>query len=578
MLPAHIRAWHDYVEREPEKHCSDVKQLKRMIEELLARDDVWYDDTDVELFIGFCRLFRHKDGRWAGQSLELSIEQRYIVACVFGIKTHDPELDMTVRYFTELVLFVARKWGKSLFISAIAAFMLMLDGEHGAQVWCLATVRTQAAIVYDNTKALMMSSEDITPPNDPRRHWRTKRDRDNSEMLIFPATNSYMKAGGKNSENQDGLSPHCFVIDECHAVKDRNTYDVFSSATGARTQPLGVIISTFGFVREGIFDSVLKRCEDRLAGKSDERLFPMIFRIDTADKPEDRSCWIKANPGIPEARPTMRYLEAEYQKAQQDPAQMPSVLAKHFNRASGTSVAYFDLHQVDPCAADMSVDVLRNRYAVGGVDLSETTDLCCASALVPLDGSLHLFQRYFIARNRIEQSAKRDRMAYESFVSTGAADPLHDSLLHICDGSFVSRKDVADWFSMLARDYGVTFWKIGADRWHLADFIEDMEIAGFPREGKDGVGVVFEVAQGAKTLSEPMKETRVIFNDRKMVFSRHNGLFRWCVTNTAAKIDENANIQPDKRASRARIDGYSSYLMAYVAYKKVQDDFAVYQP
>lgn len=577
-LPEHIKAWHDYVEAEPEKHCEDIKQLKRMIEELLARDDVWYDDTDVQLFIEYCRLFRHKDGRWAGEPFELSIEQRYIAACVFGIKTYDEELGMTVRYFTELVLFVARKWGKSFFISAIAGYMLQLDGEMGAQVWCLATVRTQAAIVYENTKALLQSSEELTPPDNPRKYWRTKRDRDNSEMLLFPATNSYMKAGGKNSENQDGLSPHCYVIDECHAIKDRNTYDVFTSATGARAQPLGVIISTFGFVREGIFDSILKRCEDRLAGKSDERLFPMIFRIDPDDDPDDRSCWIKANPGIPEARPTMRYLEQEYQKALQDPAQMPSVLAKHFNRASGTSVVYFDLHTVDQCATDMSVDMIRNKYAVGAADLAETTDLCCASALVPFDGKLHLFQRYFIARNRIEQNSKQDKMAYESFTSTGASDPLNDKLLHICEGSFVNRKDVADWFAMLAREYGVTFWKIGADRWHFADFVEEMALAGFPAEDKDEIGVVFEVPFGAKTLSTPMKETKALFDDRVVVFSRHNGLFRWCVSNTAARVDVNKNIQPDKRASRARIDGYTSFLMAYIAYKKVADDFKVYQP
>lgn len=576
-LPGYIREWHELVEREPERFCEDIKQLKAMIEGLLARDDIWYDDTDVEAFIEFARLFRHKEGRWAGSPLELSIEQRYVVACVFGLKTYDEELDLEVRYFTELVLLVGRKWGKSLFISSLAAWMLMADREPSAQVWCLATKKAQAAIVYDNTKALLESSEVMTPPDNPRKYWRTKRDRDNTEMILFPATKSYMKPGGRNSQTQDGLNPHCYVIDECHAITDRNTYDVFTSATGARTQPLGIIISTFGFVRESIFDSILKRCEDRLAGKTQERLFPMVFRIDKHDDPTDRSCWIKANPGLREARPTMRWIEGEYQKALADPAQLPSFLAKHLNRAASSSVVYFNLHEVDQCATDMSIDMIRDTYAVGGIDASETTDLTCATALVPKGGRLYIFQRYFIAEQRIEQNSKQDQMAYESFTRTNAEDPIHAELLKICLGSMVATEDIAAWFQWLAEEFSVTFWKIGADRWHYNEVSKNLVEVGFMPEGSDGCGVTFSIPWGQKTLSEPMKQTRVLFKDKVFAFSRHNGLLRWCVTNVSAKVDANNNVMPDRRASKARIDGYASLLAAYVAFTKVKDDFEIYQ-
>jgi len=578
-LPEYIKSWHDYVEREPKKHCKDIKQLKKLIENLLKNSKVFYDDTDVEAFIDFCKLVKHKEGRWAGQPFELSIEQKYISACIFGFKIYDIELEMDVRYFKELILFVARKWGKSTFISAIADFLLMADGEPAAQVWCLATMKTQAAIVYEAAKSFLQTSDVLTPKDNPRKHWRTKRDKDNSEMILFPATNSYMKAGSKNSEGQDGLNPHGVVIDELHAIKNRNTYDVFSSAQGARAQPLNVIISTFGFVREGIFDSIFKRCQKVLSGKSKERVFPMIFRIDDDDDPADRKCWIKANPGNEEARPTTSYLEGEYQKAVEDPAQMPSFLAKHLNRASSLSVIYFDLLMVDKCAIDMDMDIIQDAYAVGAADLSETTDLCCASALIPKNGKLHLFQKYFIARQRLEQNSKADKMAYESFCHTGAQDILNDELMYICEGSMVSRKDVTQWFVELTEKYGVVFWKTGGDRWHFKDWSEDMQMNGFPIEDKDGRGVMFEVAMGPKSLSEPMKESKALFEDGIIQFSRHNGLFRWCTTNTAAKITPaNNEIQPDKAKSNGRIDGYVSFLMSYVAYKKVKDMFDEYQP
>jgi len=577
-VPQYIADWHDYVEREPEKHGKDIKKLKKLIEKLLKSKSVWYDPIDVDAFIDYCRLVKHREGRWAGQSLELSIEQKYIAACIFGFKMYDEELAMEVRYFRELVLFVARKWGKSTFISAVADFLLMADGEPAAQVWTLATQKQQASIVYEAAKAFLQSSDILTPANNPRKHWRTKRDKDNSEMILHPASGSYMKAGSKNSQSQDGLNPHGVVIDELHAIKDRNTYDVFSSAMGARAQPLTVIISTFGFVREGIFDSILERCQKVLSGKSKERLFPMIFRIDDDDDPANPSCWIKANPGIPEGRPTMSYLKGEYQKAVEDPAQLPSFLAKHLNRASGTSVVYFDLQKVDKCAIDMDLSMIQDRYAVGGVDLAETTDLCCATAIIPLNGKLHVFQKYFIARQRIEQNSKADKMAYETFTRTSAAEPLNKELLQICEGAMVRKSDVTAWFVELATTYQVTFWKIGYDRWHGGDWVDEMEVNGFPKEDSNERGVTFPVAQGAKSLSAPMKETRVLFEDKIIQFSRHNGLFRWCVTNTAAKIDANNNIQPDKAKSRARIDGYVSFLMAYIAYKKALDLFEEYQP
>lgn len=110
----YIKDWHEYIESKPKNHGKDIKLLKKLIEKLLKSKTVFYDNTDVEAFVNFCKLVKHREGRWAGLPLELSIEQKYIAACIFGFKMYDTELNMVVRYFRELVLFVARKWGKAL--------------------------------------------------------------------------------------------------------------------------------------------------------------------------------------------------------------------------------------------------------------------------------------------------------------------------------------------------------------------------------------------------------------------------------------------------------------------------------
>lgn len=579
-LPGYIADWHNYIEREPNKHGEDIKKLRRLVERILKKKDVWYDPEPVERFIAFCRTMRHKEGRWAGSPFEPSVEQKYLAACVFGIKTRDKELKREVRYFREVILLVARKFGKSLFISAIAAYMLLSDREAAPQVWCLATQKTQASIVYKNARDMLLTSKVLTPPNRPGLIWYTRRDTDNAEMIVSPLNGGYMKAGSKNSKGQDGLNPSCFIIDELHAITDRNTYDVFSSAQGARTQPLGVIISTFGFERENIFDSVYERCRKVLDGKTrGSRVFPMIFRIDDDDEPEDRSCWIKANPGIPEARPTMSYLEGEYQKAVEDPAQMPSFLAKHLNRAINAAGAYFDVRDINACACEMTEADYRGRYGVGGVDLAETTDLCCATAMFPYGGKLYLIQRYFIAEARIDQNSKTDKMAYRSFVNTGAPDPMNNELIQICPGPMVRKSDVTAWYDELTYKYGVIFWSIGYDRWHGGDWIDEMEQHGYPKQDNEGRGITFPVAMGARSLSTPTKEFRSLLQDRIIQYSRYNGLLRWCLGNTNVEIDASNEIRPVKGRgnARKRIDGFVSALLAYMAYKQRCELFKEYQ-
>ena len=167
-------------------------------------------------------------------------------------------------------------------------------------------------------------------------------------------------------------------------------------------------------------------------------------------------------------------------------------------------------------------------------------------------------------------------MAYEVSLDQ-CRGPIHAELLKIYLGSMVATEDIAGMVPVLAEEFSVTFWKIGADRWHYNEKSKNLAEVGFMPEDREGVGVTFSIPWGSYTLSEPMKQTRVLFKDKVFAFSRHNGLLRWCVTNVSAKVDANNNVMPDRRASKARIDGYASLLAAYVAFTKVKDDFEIYQ-
>jgi phage terminase large subunit-like protein len=140
---------------------------------------------------------------------------------------------------------------------------------------------------------------------------------------------------------------------------------------------------------------------------------------------------------------------------------------------------------------------------------------------------------------------------------------------------------VIEWFLRLATEFEIIFWRIGYDKWSAKGWVDGMTQNGFKPAtvtDKKVDGQLLIVRQGAQTLSGPMKETRALIQDGKLLYSRHNGLFRWCVNNTRAIIDSNNNVRPDKAKSTGRIDGYSSFLDAYVAYKTCADLFNEYQP
>ena len=81
---------------------------------------------------------------------------------------------------------------------------------------------------------------------------------------------------------------------------------------------------------------------------------------------------------------------------------------------------------------------------------------------------------------------------------------------------------------------------IGYDPWSSTYWVEEMEEAGF---------TMIEVRQGAKTMSNPMKQLEGDLID-KVVNYNNNPILKWCLTNTAVKRDDNDNIRPVKGSNK----------------------------
>ena len=376
--------------------------------------------------------------------------------------------------------------------------------------------------------------------------------------LYFPATASTFEALASDSNTLDGLNSHAVIIDELHAIKDRNLYEVMKQSTSSRRQPLVVMITTAGMVRESVFDEMYElACKIADGLETDPTFLPILYELDSRDEWTDPTKWQKANPGL---GPIKKYktLADFVHRAKIKPEDLPGVLCKDFNIREVSAAVWLSY---DAIKSDLRFELqdVYNTYALGGCDLSATTDLTCATLLIRKaeDPIVYVLQQYFLPEKRVEHLEEKNtnEAPYRKWADRG--------LLTICTGNRVNYSDVTAWFCQMRDEWKIDAIKVGYDRALAGYWVDEMTSNGFDMEA---------VAQGPYTWSQPMREMGAAL-EAKQVNYNGNPILVWCLTNTAVKKSGLNNIQPVKITDKRRIDGAVSLLNAWVMYVKYFEDF-----
>jgi phage terminase large subunit-like protein len=520
---------------------------KKIIKDLQRNDWEWeYNHKKALYCINFIEKYcKHSKGRLGGCPFILELWQKALLSVLFGF-VH--KID-GVRKYRELVFIVARKNGKSALASAIGLYMLIADGEAGAEVVSCATKKDQAKIIWSESKRMVKKSPTLS-----------KRIKCLVAELTSEFNDGSFKPLSSDSNTLDGLNVHCSIIDELHAIEDKNLYDVIIDGMTAREQPLSIIITTAGTVREGIFDIKYQECEDILKAfegigdYEDERTLPIIYELDSRDEWIDEKCWQKANPALGTIK-SYEQLKDKVNKAKSNLLLVKNLLCKDFNLRETTIESWLTWEQLNN-QATFELDKVGVTYAIGGVDLSSSVDLTSACILfrVPNDDNVYYHHMYWLPENLLEQRVNEDKIHYDIWVQRG--------LMRLCEGNEVHPKYITEWFKELEYEHGITLLWCGYDGWSAKYWVEEME-QQFGKCVMDGCAVI----QGKKTLSSPMKHLQSDLENKKINY-QNNDLTKWCLTNVSVDIDKNNNIQPIKpRNPRKRIDGVASMLNAYVIYR-----------
>ena len=493
-----------------------------------------FDEARASRPIAFIERFcKHSKGEWAGQSISLELFQKAYIQALYGFI----ERSSGCRQYRESFFLVGRKNGKSTLLAGLALYMLTSDGEGGAEVYSTATKYEQACLLFDEAHNMIKQSPALA------RHFRKRK----SDLYYEPAMSKFQPLA-RNSDTLDGLNASFVIMDELHGVKDRNLYEVMRQSQSARRQPLMIMITTAGTVRECIFDDMYSYAAGVADGAiTDPHFLPILYELDDRSEWTDPAAWIKANPALGAIK-KLDDLTAKVERAKQNRNELSGVLCKEFNVRETVKTAWLSFDDINNETA-FDLEAFRGAYCIGGVDLSITTDLTAASLLLMKRGDdrKYIVQMYWLPADRLAERVQQDKIPYDKWFDHG--------LLRLCAGNSINYSDVTAWFTETVKQYELFPAWVYYDSYSARYFVEEMQMQGFN---------MVRCIQGAKTLSLPMQMLGADLQAHKVIYN-NNPVLKWCLTNTGVQTDRNGNIVPIKNQSpKQRIDGTAALLDCYV--------------
>lgn len=520
--------------------------------------DSWFDPARAERAIGFIEeMLTHVEGALAKRPFKLNRWQKASIANLFGWvrrlpMTHIAAPGAIVRRFREMLLYIARKNGKTPLVAAIANCVMFLDGEMGAQGYLLAGEKEQAGLLFRQVKGQIENDEALLA-----RATVYGGDAGTQRRIVYRETNGFLVVQSADAETKHGGTSHFVAIDELHVQPDRDLVDALrtSFASENRVQPLFVMLTTADFDRPSICNEVYDyACKVRDGVIEDPAFLPVIFEADRNDDWKDPRVWAKANPNL-NISVNLEYLQRECRRAQEQPAYENTFKRLHCNMRTEQDVRIIPLDAWDKCTQKIDLQTFRGQRCYGGLDLSSREDLSSFTLLFP-GNKPALITFSWCPEDRVRSRAKK-RVPYDVW----ARD---ERFLIATAGNRIDHRAIREKIVELGQMF--TIEEIGYDPREATEIVQNLQDA-------DGFTMV-EVSQNFGSMSAPTKDliSRV---KSEQIIVQENPVLRWAASNTAVhftgrvpvgeNIDEFLDkipIMPSKQRSADKIDPITSAVIA----------------
>lgn len=500
----------------------------------------------------------HTEGPKAPSAIELELWQRAMISAIFGIVDENG-----YRQFREILLVVGRKNGKSLLAAAIANYVFRVDGGFGSRVYCLAPKLEQADIIYNDVWAMITLDPEWQKARDHCNIKNKQMVKINDDSMLakrrvgdisIAGTNSTVKKLAFSAQRSDGFNPSLCVCDEVASWsgdKGLKQYEVMKSGMGARTEPLLLSCTTSGYINDSIYDELIKRSTRFLLGDSKERrLLPLLYMIDDLEKWNDIGELAKSNPNLGVSI-SVDYLLEEIAIAEGSLSKKVEFITKYCCLKQNSSAAWLAAQTVEAASGPpLSLDDFRGSYCVGGIDLSQTTDLTACCVVIEKGGELYVFSKFFLPSEKIQEATERDGVPYSIYIQRGFLTPSGDN--------FVDYRDCLNWFNQLVERYEIYPLQVGYDRYSAQYLVNDMRQYGYHMD---------DVFQG-DNLYPVILETEGLLKDGKIRIG-DNDLLKAHLLNAAVKMNtERGRGKLVKLNPSLHIDGTAALLDAMTVRQK----------
>jgi phage terminase large subunit-like protein len=508
--------------------CRETKlAIERHVRDL-DRKDIYFDVNAASRAIKFFSFLKHSKGRnFAGKEFELADWQEFIIYSLFGWKNLDGSRRFRMSY-TE----VAKKNGKTTLAAGIGLYMMVADGEPGAEIYSAATQRDQAKLVFNEARNMVRTSKDLSGMITVFTH-----------NLHIEETFSKFEAISSDYDSFEGKNPYCCIVDEYHAHKDSLLFDNIRAATVARNQSLIWVITTAGFNREGPCYKFRKICKDILEGKMiDDGLFTIIFTQDSEDEWDKPSMWVKSNPNL-NISVLEAALTAEFNSAKNSSSGAVGFKTKNLNIWTDSAMQWIPDEMWRKC--DLGKVDFTGKTVYGALDLSTVIDLSCFgfSWEENREGKtiVNTFKMFFIPEDTLQERCRKDHVSYDIWV--------RDGFIISTPGNVIDYDYIRAFIKKIASVCKIK--NIQFDRFNSSQLVIQLQDDGFE---------MVPFGQGYVSMSAPTKELE------KMVLNQElnhmgNPVMRWMNGNVFIRIDPAGNYKIDKSKSSEKVDGMVTLVM-----------------
>jgi phage terminase large subunit-like protein len=499
------------------KSCEAIQLACKRYKEWFTRDDIYFDKDDVEQKIRVVSRLKHFTGKHNHQPFILLPWQQFCVANIFGWKYKRNNLRVTRNVF----IMISRKAGKTAFASALGILCAIADNENGAEVELVANSRQQAKIAFDITSNFCESVD--------TKGKIFKRYRD---TILIEKTKSKIQILSSDAMGNDGYNSSCFVLDEFHAAKNWDLYNVMKSSQGMREQPLAIIITTAGFLLNGYpcYEHRLN-CIDILKGnKVDDSQFTCIYELDEGDDWEDESNWEKCAPSLGQTV-SYDYLREQIVAAKNNSALETGVRTKNFNQFCQTKEVWIPDTYLTNAFDKYTIEDFQDEDCFMGVDLSAVSDLTAVSVLFPPNEERKIHPDKFVFKNFIyvPESAIEESVNGDLYKLWRRQKHIKVTSGNVVDYDYIlkDQMDVYNKTYLLA---------IGYDSWNATQWAINATSEGLP---------LYPYSQAIGNFNKPTKAFEMLIRQGKVVMD-FNPCVRWCFNNVELKYDYNDNCKPVK--------------------------------